>query len=93
LEWSKVNLSKSSLGNDRVFSHSLVLLVVTDKVLNGSTDALPLKSVDVRCSDQTGKSGVFRKGFESSTSEGRSLDIDRRSQETDCVSGFSLVGK
>jgi len=54
LERSKVNFPKSSLRDDGIFTHSLVFLIVPDKVLDGSTDSLTLETVDVGGSDLTG---------------------------------------
>jgi len=93
LERSKVNFPKSSLGDDGIFTHSLVFLIVSDKVLDGSTDSLALETVDVGSSDLTGQSGVFGEGLESSSTKRRSLDIDGWSQEADGVSGLGLLGK
>lgn len=93
LERTEVDLSESSLRDDRVLAHSLVLLVVTDKVLDGGTDALALQTVDVGGSDRTGKRGVFGKGLESSTTKRRSLDVDCRGKKTDGVSRLGLGGE
>jgi hypothetical protein len=70
-----------------------VLLVVTDKVLDGGTDVLGLQTVDVGCGDQTRVSGVFGEGLERSTTEGRSLDVDSWGEEADGVSGLGLGGE
>ena len=70
-----------------------MLLIVSDKVLDGSTDALALETVDVGGSNLTGQSGIFGEGFESSSTERRSLNVDGGGQEADGVSGLGFVGK
>jgi hypothetical protein len=42
------------LGNDRIFAHSLVLLIISDKVLDGSRYTFALETVDVGGGDETG---------------------------------------
>lgn len=79
--------------NPSYLSHPLVLLIVTDKVLDGSTNSLALKTVDVGSGNLTRVGRVFRERFESSTTEGRSLDVDGRGKEADCVSGLGLFGQ
>jgi hypothetical protein len=70
-----------------------VLLIVSDKVLDGRTDSLALETVDVGSSDQTRKGRVLRERLESSSTERRSLDVDSGGEEADCISSFRLFGK
>ena len=93
LEWAEVDLPQRSLGNNRVFAHTLVLLVVGDKVLDRSRDALGLETVHIRSGNQTRVRGVFRERLEGSTTNGRTLDVDRWREEADGVSRLGLGGQ
>ena len=57
------------------------LLVISDIVFDGSTDAFGLNTVDVCSSDDSIQVGILRKGFKSTTSQWRALCVDGRCEE------------
>lgn len=67
-----------------------MLLIVSDKVLDGSRDTVALETVDVRGRDQSRESWVFREGFESTSTERGSLDVDSGSEQADGITGLGL---
>jgi hypothetical protein len=59
----------------------LKLLVISDVVFDGSTDAFGLDTVDICSSNDTIQVGILRKGFKSTTSQWRALCVDSGCEE------------
>ena len=70
-----------------------MFLIVRDKVLDRGADSATLQSIDVRRGEVPRECRIFRERLKRSAAKWRSLDVDRWSEETDCVPGFRFFGE
>ena len=92
-EWQQVDLAESTIGDHRAHSHTLVFLVVTDKVLETGNNVLFLDSIAVCAGEYTREQRVLGVRLEASATERTSLDVDCRSKDDMGAFGFRLVGE
>ena len=58
-EWHQIDLAQGSIGHDAIDSHTLMLLIIADKMLWGSNDVFVMDSSAIFSTEGTGQEGIF----------------------------------
>ena len=58
-ERHQIDLAQGSISHNAIDSHTLMLLIVADKVFRGSKDVFVLDSIAIFSTECTGQEGIF----------------------------------
>lgn len=81
LEGKHIDFAQRTVRDDTIHGHPLVLLVITNEMLQGGCDALVLHGLAKMACQGTGKNSIFGERLESSSAQWRSLDVNGGTQD------------
>jgi hypothetical protein len=76
-ERQEIDLPQRTWSDNGIHRHSLMFLIVANKVLDSSAYVLVLEAIDVACCKHAGQERVLGVRLESSTAQWPSLDVNR----------------
>lgn len=90
-EWHQVDLPQSAVSDDGADSHTLMLLVIADKVFETCCNVFFLNAVAVRASQNTREQGIFGVRLKSTATQWATLDVDRGTENDVGALCFCLI--
>lgn len=81
LKGQEIDLTQRTVCDDTVHGHPLVLLVITNEMLQRGRDALVLHGLAEMSRQSARKDSIFGEGLEATSAQRRPLDVDGGAQD------------